>query len=250
MSDPDPVQSIAINPLAAKCCDQMEQYKARKESSSAYCLELFRRALHGSADKDIAWQHLLEGCVGNQVRSAFYRHPSRYRALAYQAEQFYLVEAFARFWRMNEGRSLRLDSLAGLFALLHRCLHSALLEEIRIQTPPGARGRKPQSDDTQSLEDTRHWPSSTPSYVEPATDSDVDESLRARECAREIWGCAKSDRERRLLGLRWLGYTPLQIVGRWSEQYPSTREVGQMLQNILARYHRRMRKQQQEDDEI
>jgi hypothetical protein len=245
----DPVRSIAINAVGAQCCDQMAKYKAHKESTSAYCLELFRRALQGHAEREIAWQHLLEGCVGDQVRSAFYRHPSRYRALVHQNEQFYVVEAFARFWRSNEGRPLRLDSLAGLFALLHRCLHSALLEEIRIWTPPGSRGRKPQSTDSQPIEDTRHWPSPTPMYLEPATESDVDEGVRSRECAREIWACAKSDREHRLLGLRWLGYTPLQIVDRWPDQYPTTREVGQILQNILARYHRRKRKQEQEDDE-
>jgi hypothetical protein len=241
---------MAINALAAACCVQMEQYKAHKESNSAYCLELFRRALQSSAGKDIAWQHLLEGCIGNQVRSALYRHPAHARALAYQNAQFYLVEAFARFWRSTQGRPLRLDSLAGLFALLHRCLHSALLEEIRIWTPPGARGRKPQSEESQAPEDTQHWPSSDPPYREPAAESVLDEIVHARECAREIWACAKSDKERHLLGLRWLGYKPQQIVERWPGEYSTTREIGQILQNVLARYHRLKRKQEREDGEI
>lgn len=240
--------SLSISILSKQCCDQIGYYKAKGESETAYCLEIFRRALQSQENE--AWQALIEGCVGDQVRSALYRHPARSRALTYQNAQFYLIEAFARFWRSSQGRPLRLDSLAGLFALLHRCLHSALLEEIRIWTPPGARGKKPQSEDPHLAEDLQRLLSTEPARRDAPANSDPDEIVRARECAREIWACAKSDTERRLLGLRWLGYRPQEIVERWPHQYPTTREVGQMLQNILARYHRRERKHEREDGEV
>jgi len=74
-----------------------------------------------------------------------------------------------------------------------------------------------------------------------------------RERLRAVWNCARDEREQRLFVLRWrLGYEPREIAARWSRLYPnetiSADSVGQTLQNIVARYYRRARKDDRDAD--
>jgi hypothetical protein len=205
----------------------MSRYQKREESDPAYCIELFRRALHGKQEE--AWERLLDGCIADFVRAKLYRHVCWRLARKYQEEKFYVMESFTRLWRSNVGHPLRLESLGGLLSLLHQCLHSAILEELRFWTPPDARGKRsvPQ-----------------PAQSEPMTGPDptADDVLR-RELLLEMKACARTDRERRIFALRWeQGYTPQAMVEIWPEVFPSTHEISQILQNILARFYRRQRK--------
>jgi hypothetical protein len=69
------------------------------------------------------------------------------------------------------------------------------------------------------------------------------EHALSRELLLEVRACARTDRERRIFALRWeQGYTPQAIVEIWPQEFPETREISQVLQNILARYYRRKRK--------
>ncbi|MGO8950139.1 MAG: hypothetical protein ACLQUY_21280 [Ktedonobacterales bacterium] len=220
MSHPDSLLSLSIAELSTSCCREMDRYRKREQNDAAYCVELFRRALQGNQNE--AWECLLGQCVGDFLRAKLFKHVCWPTARKYQDAHFYIVESFARLWRSNAGHPLRVDSLGSLLLLLHRCLHSAILEELRLWKPPDARGGLP---------------------IPPPDVPDPMETLINRERLREIWDCANSDRERRIFNLRWvLGYTPQAMVDNWPSDFPDTREISQTLQNILARYYRRKRK--------
>jgi hypothetical protein len=205
----------------------MSRYHKRQQSDPAYCIELFRRALQGKQEE--AWERLLDGCIADFLRAKLYRHVCWRLARKYQEEKFYVVESFTRLWRSNVGHPLRLESLGGLLSLLYQCLHCAILEELRFWTPPDSRGKKSMPQ---------------PAQIEPMTEADpTAENAIRRELLLEVRACARTDRERRIFALRWeQGYTPQAIVEIWPQDFPETREISQVLQNILARYYRRKRK--------
>src|SRR5215831_9983895 len=176
MASADSILTLSTADLSASCCYEMSRFQKREESDPAYCIELFRRALHGKQEE--AWERLLDGCIADFVRAKLYRHVCWRLARKYQEEKFYVVECFTRLWRSNVGHPLRLESLGGLLSLLHQCLHSAILEELRFWTPPDARGKRsiPQ-----------------PAQSEPITGPDPtgDDVLR-RELLLEIKTCART----------------------------------------------------------
>lgn len=220
----DAPQSLALAALSDACRRETEAFRARGASDPAYCLELFRRALQERTQD--AWQHLM-ACFGGNVRAWLYRHPRRASALAYQDETFYLTGTFAKLWETNQRSPIILQSLPAVLSYLQRCLHTVVMEEARFWE--GTRERRVQQVPLEEGEATEDG-------------SSLEGDLLAREDLADLVSCASDERERRLIALRWLrGYKPAEIVERWPEEYPSVREVYQMLQNILARYDRRFR---------
>jgi|SRR5215467_12839000 len=215
----DAAQSLALPVLGDACCRETEAFRSRGSSDPTFCIELFRRALQERLQD--AWQHLMT-CFGGSVRAWLYRHPRRGSALAHQDETFYITGTFAKLWETNQRSPLVITTLPALLSYLQRCLHTVVMEEARFWQRP-------------------HVP------LEEGADRDSgstpEDELPPREDLANLVSCAADERERRLIGLRWLrGYPPAEIVRRWPEEYPQVREVYQMLQNILARYYRRFRR--------
>jgi hypothetical protein len=143
-------------------------------------------------------------------------------------------------------------------------LHSAILEELRLWVPPGSWHKKAKdgenrdgdekgtgevADADRSRADTQHWPSRATEPREPEDPRNPDDVTVNRERLRDIWACARGEREQRVFVLRWhLGYTPSEIAARWPRMYPdesrSAADISQMIQNILARYYRQCRKEE------
>jgi hypothetical protein len=238
MGEPQPFSTLSTADLATTCCNEMDRYQQQKKSNQVYCLELFRRAL--ASKQEDAWERLLNGCIADHVHGCFYGHPRWQLAHRYQQAEFYVVESFLRLWRSSLGHVLRIESLGEMLSLLARCLHCAIMEEIRLWEPPNARGR---AANAPAPEDTQHWPAHTTPSAEPMSASDPSEDAIMRERVREVWECAKTQYERRIFTLRWrLGYTPQEMAKRWPKHYPSPSKISETLQNILARYYRRRRK--------
>src|SRR5262249_17369511 len=162
----------------------------------ASCLELFRRAVQLKLDE--AWEVLLTSCVGAELRGRLLSHRAWPRARRYQPGDTYLTEAFARFCAWSEtqasaNRPVRLESFSGLLTFLHRCLHSAILEELRIWAPPGTWGKKVKTAEPaarSSPPEFEHWPSPAPMPREPESRSDPSEETLNREVLRALWACA------------------------------------------------------------
>ncbi len=265
MSSGDGLVALPLTTVDAACCSEIAHYRQHGQGDSPSCLEIFRRAL--DLNQSDAWERLVNGCVGAQVRGRLLTHPAWPIARRYQDDQGYLTDTFARFWtwrahRLAAGQSVRLDSFGGLVLFLHKCLHSAILEELRLWAPPGSwhkkakggenregdeKGTGEEADADRSRADTQHWPSRTTEPREPESSSKPDEEALKRERLRAIWACARGEREQRVFVLRWhLGYPPSEIAARWPKMYPdqslSADDISQMLQNILARYYRQCRK--------
>jgi hypothetical protein len=244
------IASLPMAVLDTACCRAVELFHHQEVSDPADCLEIFRRALE--LKQDAAWECLLNGCVGAEVRGRLVSDSAWRIARRYQSEEAYLTFAFTRFMLWHAGRvasdePVRLDSFGGLLTLLHKCLHCALLEEMRIWSPPGT-WQKKYVPATGGQTETMGWAS--PSFSgEPMGDKSPEDVALDREVLRQVWSCARGRREQRLIALRWyLGYPPREIVERWPQEYSSTREIGQMLQNILARYYRKYRQKHSEQD--
>jgi DNA-directed RNA polymerase specialized sigma24 family protein len=249
MTDRLDVTLLPLTAVADSCCREAAQFTPNRENDSAFCLELFRRALQRMQND--AWSHIM-ACFTSYVRGQFYHHSMWRAALKFQDEHVYIVEAFTRLWKSNQSRPLVVESVGGVLAFLKRCLHCAIMDEIRlwrpvqVKLPQGSVAKQP---DVAGVDDhgLAAVEVTSASLVDAETavapGPSMDDIVIWREQLRQLLDCCVTPSERRLLVLRWIqGYQPRVIAERWPDDYPTPSNISQTLQNVLARYYRRMRK--------
>jgi hypothetical protein len=74
MSSGDDLRALPLTTVDAACCIEIARYRQSGQGDSPSCLETFRRAL--DLNLSDAWERLVNGCVGAQVRGRLLAHPS------------------------------------------------------------------------------------------------------------------------------------------------------------------------------
>jgi hypothetical protein len=82
--------------LAAQCQRELKNSRKGEPASETYAVELFRRATVQGNQEARLWVHY---CFGEVVRDWLGHHPSREAAYRLESEEYYVVQAFERFWQ-------------------------------------------------------------------------------------------------------------------------------------------------------
>jgi DNA-directed RNA polymerase specialized sigma24 family protein len=223
--------SLAVEALGDRCCHETAEYHVGRASDPAFCVELFRRALQEGLNA--AWEKLMT-CFTPSVRAWFRRHPKREVAAPNGDGEPFVAEAFARMWVANASKPLTIGTLPQLLTFLRRCLHTSVMDEARARERADPfssvlAGAGDEEDGERDLPDKR-----------PGVERKVFGDIARDELLRQMLGCARDDRERRVLLLRWVRRdTPAEIARDHPLEFPEVREIYKIVANLLARYVRR-----------
>jgi hypothetical protein len=148
---------MSLSVLVAHCTRELNRYRLGEPYTETYGVELIHRAFEGGQEARACVQH----CFGGIVLEWILRHPQRAEACDLKSEEYYMEQAFERFWQANASHQrVAYTTLAGILHSLHVSLHGAILDTLRgyegpCQTPfpePGAPREPPMEDVTSSSE--------------------------------------------------------------------------------------------------
>lgn len=207
-----PLSDMRLIDLAELAALEMTRYRRREPSNDQYCLEIFRRAV---ALRDGAAWAVLQRQFNDNVRLWLGRHPHRESALRYEAEQSYIDDAFARFWRALSDQKLTFSTLAAALNYLHLCLNCAIMDTLRAYSRPK---EEPIPDygfpDEPSFEDTYH-------------EGDLWEIIK---------GILPGERERRVAYLHFhCNLKPREIIRYCPNEFTNEDEIYRLKRNIMER---------------
>jgi hypothetical protein len=218
-STPDPLLSSAmysemsVPALAAQCLRELSNSRQGQPSTETYAVELFRRAtVQGNQEARLWVQH----CFREVVRDWVGRHPNREAACRLESEEYYVAQAFERFWQATVStQRLEFSQLTAALQYLRACLHGAILDRLRASARASEVG--------------------LPEHGEPAVEDSVDSS--------EDWGVFKTilsnAREQRLAYLLFhCGLKPREIIHFYPQEFSDVREIYRLRRNIIERFLR------------
>lgn len=201
---------MSIPVLAACCLRELDNYRRGERYTDMYGVELFRRAT--MQDNQEAWAEV-HHCFGGMVRGWLCCHPSRETACRLESEEYYVAQAFERFWQATASyQRVEFSRLSAVLQYLRASLHGAILDTLRAYERP--------------KEVSRPVPGEP--RVEDSTDS----------C--EVWNTLKTilsnSREQRLAYLLFhCGLGPREIVHVCPHEWSSVQEIYRLRYNIVER---------------
>ena len=97
-----------------------------------YVHSLLQRIKQEAKASDHEARAILQYQFTENVRFWLTHHPCRDIALRYEREQDYIEHAFQRFWQAVSDQRLTFTSLADTLRYLKLCLHSAIMDTLRL----------------------------------------------------------------------------------------------------------------------
>ncbi|MCB9159786.1 MAG: sigma-70 family RNA polymerase sigma factor [Caldilineaceae bacterium] len=210
---------MSLDAVAGRCAQETQKFLAKQGSESAYCFELFRRALE--LRDEHAWEH-----VYHQYQDLVASWISAHSELRKTGEDlhFFVNQAFINFYRVlqSPGKFARFASLSALLSYLRACAHSAVRDEARKHTIPEVE---------------------LPDYVEMSSDEDVQVMILDSEMqgalVNLIGARLKSRKEEVILESCFgLDLKPREVYQRYADLFDSQQEVYRVKQNLLERLRR------------
>ncbi len=204
---------MSVPVLAAQCLREIENYRRGEPCTETYAVELVRRAtVHGNQEAR-AWVH---HCFREVVRDWLRRHPNREAACCLESEEYYVAQAFERFWQATVStQRLEFSRLAAALQYLCACLHGAILDRLRASVRAREVG--------------------LPEPGEPQIEDDADSS----EAWRVLKTILPNLREQRLAYLLLhCGLKPREIMRFCPHEFSDIREIYRLRHNIIERFLR------------
>lgn len=224
-------ESMDLESLAKHCQEETSKFQRGLPSVAAFCLQLWRRALHGATkdERSQAWNYVYAQYTP-QLHKWFDLHElSRHIKHRYTDAEDFAHTVWFKILAENEKKPLRVDDLGEVLAYVRKCLVREMLMAIRRH------GRYA-------------FISLDPSLPLPSP-HDVADEAEIRERALKVWkrlcSCASNDPDQyaidvRVMDLRWIQrYTPAQIVEAFPNEFPNERMIWLILARIKACYKRR-----------
>jgi len=204
----------------AKCYTQeINNHWHNEPGDERYGMEIFRRAALLRNDDARA---TLQRQFTENVHFWFAHHTYREAALRHEQEQVYIDSAFQRFWRAISDQALTFTSLAGALRYLKLCLHSAIMDMLRIH----AYAR------LETLPEQEH-------PAEPQIENRHNES----ELWETISNSLANEQERRVAYLHFrCNLQPHEIMRHCPNEFTSEGEIYQLKRNIMERIMRNVDK--------
>ncbi len=207
---------ISLPVLAALCVRELNTYRRGEPCPDTYGVELIRRAtLLGDQEAWVWVQH----CYGGVVLYWLRRHPKRAHACRLESEEYYVAQAFERFWQATaSNQRVEFTTLAAALHSLRASLNGAILDMLRVDARP--------------RESTRPVPAGPGEpHMEDVTSSS------------EVWDILKTvlanPREVRLAYLLFhCGLKPREIVHFCPQEFDDVHEVYGLRRAIMERVFR------------
>jgi DNA-directed RNA polymerase specialized sigma24 family protein len=206
-------REISLPALAAQCLQEIDAYRRGEPSTESSSVALLRCAT--VEDDQEAWLWV-QHCFGGLVRGWLRRHPRRVAACRLESDEYYVAQAFERFWQATASKQrLEFTRLAAALRYLRASLHGAILDTLRryarpreVSLPgPGEPGEPQAEDSTES--------------------SDVWEVLQTM---------LSNPREQRVAYLLFhCGLKPREIVRLCPQEWSSTGEIYGLRRTIMER---------------
>lgn len=199
---------LSVPALAAQCLRELSNYRQGEPCTETYAVELFRCATVQGNQEARAWVH---HCFREVVRGWLRRHPSSEAACHLESEEYYVVQAFERFWQATAlNQRLEFSRLAAALQYLRACLHGAILDRLRASARTGEVG--------------------LPEPGEPQVGDSADSS--------EAWGVLKTIlpkvREQRLAYLLFhCGLKPREIIHFYPQEFSDVSEIYRLRRTIM-----------------
>ena len=204
---------ISLPVLAALSMKELNTYRRGEPCPERYGIELIRRATLQGNHAARAW---VQHCFGGVVLSWLYRHPKRSHACRLENEEYYVTQAFDRFWQATaSNQRVEFTTLAAVLHSLRASLNGAILDMLRVDARP--------------RESTRPVPAGLgESHMEDVSSS------------HEIWEMLKAvlsnPRERRLAYLLFhCCLKPREIVRFCPQEWSGVQEIYRLRRTIMER---------------
>jgi RNA polymerase sigma factor (sigma-70 family) len=222
MSDENELQHMGVADLAQRCAQETDLYFNHQNYDSAYCFELFRRAIRNNDERAlevliVQYQPLVTRWVDRWMS----KHPDF--SLFNEETQDFVAQAFERFWISFTSSKLdKSRSLAAVLRYLQMCVNGAITDAWRklrrIQIEQESR------DEEQEF-----------SELEPTPE----DMLQNDEFWQLIRQKAKDPKEYKVVYASfYLDLSPREILGEYPNEFSSIKEIYQHKANFLERLGR------------
>ena len=222
MSDENELQHMGVADLAHRCAQETDLYFNHQNYDSAYCFELFRRAIRNNDER--ALEVLIvqyQPLVARWVERWMSNHPDF--SLLNEETQDFVAQAFERFWiSFTSAKLEKAQSLAGVLRYLQMCVNGAITDAWRklrrIQIEQESR------EEEQELSE----PDPTP-----------EDLLQTDEFWQLIRKKAKDPKEYKVVYASfYLDLSPREILGEYQGEFSGIKEIYQHKANFLERLGR------------
>lgn len=208
------LDSLSLSGIAHRCRQESERYFRGQVNDTAYCYELFRRALVERSDG--AWAYLYE-----QYTPLVAGWVERHSGYAGSGEDigYFVNRAYEKMWSaIPPAKFARFPDLKSLLRYLQLCVHSVIIDHIRAE-------------ELVSLEE--------PTLIMAGVEEPILDALQYGAFWQEVRHRLHDAREEQLLYYRYgLGFKPRQVCEFFPDEFPDINEVYSLTQNILARLRR------------
>jgi hypothetical protein len=120
---------MSLPVLAAHCRRELNKYRRGEPCIDTYGVELIRRATVQSNQEAWAW---VQYCFGGVVLDWLRRHPKRAAACRLEGEEYYVAQAFERFWQATtSNQRVEFSTLAAALRYMRASLNGAILDTLR-----------------------------------------------------------------------------------------------------------------------
>jgi len=182
-------------------------------------LEILRYAI---ALRDHEARETLEHQFTENVRFWLTQHACRDAVLRYESEQDYVDRTFQRFWQAISDQGLTFTSLAGALRYLRLCLHSAIMDTLRLQA---------------------HARLEAPPEQDHSDEPQVGDRYNERELWKTISKLLANEQERRVAYLHFCcNLKPREIIYCCPDEFSSEEEIYQLKRHIMERITRNIDK--------
>jgi hypothetical protein len=168
--------------------------------------------LHGDQEVRACVQHCFSGIVLDWILC----HPHRAAACCLKSEEYYMAQAFERFWQAAASHQrVECTSLAGILHSLHVSLHGAILDTLRASARPCG------------------MPFPEPGEPREPSGEDVTSSSEVWEI---LYTMLTDRRELRLAYLLFhCGLKPTQIIRFYPSEWSDIHEIYRLRRTIMQR---------------
>ena len=205
-------EDMSVPALAAYCMREINNYRRGETIDTQYCLEMLHRARE--QHDDVAME-VLRQCFTEVARGWIRRHPKKGVMSRFGSEEYYLAQAFERFWQVVVRQGPEFSTLAAALRYLQASLNGVLLDALRGYSPSNQ----------VSL-----------SELDDAGEQVVESNKNGEGLWETIQRMLPDEREQRVAYLLFhYGLQPEEITRDYPQEFSDVQEIARLRRSIITR---------------